>query len=388
MATLKFKEASPYTKPRPQPPPEDYLYKLHEDDLALENHTADNVVINIAIFGIGRAGTIHLSNIVRNPRCKLLYIVDDIETNWAKIKKHFSLNDVIFLTSKQSEKVFSDPKVQAVVVASPTYTHEEIVIKSLAGKKAVFCEKPVAETREDTKKCFEAAKKAGKPLFTAFNRRFDPSFNAVKRRVRNGEVGHVHTMKIISRDSPMPSIDYLRVSGGIFHDCMVHDIDMMTWILGEYPSSVAVQATANVPEIKAINDVDTVVATLKFPSGTLGMINLSRNSCYGYDMRVEAFGPKGMVRAENEQPTHSVETMFGYRGSNTPPIYYSFASRFKLAYQYEMDHFLDIVLGKCETNVKPMEILAVSKIATACEESSRTGKMVELNWANEELPEI
>lgn len=126
-----------------------------------------------------------------------------------------------------------------MVVASPTYTHEEIVIKSLAGKKAVFCEKPVAETREDTKKCFEAAKKAGKPLFTAFNRRFDPSFNAVKQRVRNGEVGHVHTMKIISRDSPMPSIDYLRVSGGIFHDCMVHDIDMMTWILGEYPSSVS-----------------------------------------------------------------------------------------------------------------------------------------------------
>lgn len=87
-----------------------YLFRRHEDDLAFKNHTADNIVINIAIFGIGRAGTIHLSNIVRNPRCKLLYIVDDIEANWSKIKKHFSLNDVIFLTSKQSEKIFSDSK--------------------------------------------------------------------------------------------------------------------------------------------------------------------------------------------------------------------------------------------------------------------------------------
>lgn len=139
-----------------------------------------------------------------------------------------------------------------------------------------------------------------------------------------------------------------------------------------------------VPQIKAINDVDTVVATLKFPSGTLGMINLSRNACYGYDMRLEAFGPKGMIRAENEQPMGCVETMYGYRGPNTPPIYYSFASRFKLAYEYEMDHFLDIVLGKCEAIVKPKETLAVSKIAAACEESYRTQKMVELHWAPSE----
>lgn len=126
----------------------------------------------------------------------------------------------------------------AVIVASPTYTHEEIVIKSLAAKKAVFCEKPVAETREDTEKCYEVAKQCGKPLFTAFNRRFDPSYAALRQRVRNGEVGHVHMVNITSRDSPMPTIDYLRISGGIFHDCMVHDIDLMTWILGEYPTTV------------------------------------------------------------------------------------------------------------------------------------------------------
>lgn len=126
---------------------------------------------------------------------------------------------------------------------------------------------------------------------------------------------------------------------------------------------------------------------MKFPSGTLGMINLSRNACYGYDMRVEAFGPKGMVRVANEQP-NNVETMYGFNGPTTAPIYYSFASRFKLAYMREMDHFLDIVLGKCETIVKPIETLAVSKIAAACEESSRTGQMVGLDWATGELPVV
>lgn len=128
--------------------------------------------------------------------------------------------------------------VDAVVVASPTYTHEGIVRKALEAKKAVFCEKPIAEDNVNSIKCYETAKKVGKPLFCAFNRRFDPSYFAVRSRVRNGEVGHVQIIKTVSRDSPLPSIEYLKMSGGIFHDCMVHDIDIMTWVLGEYPIKV------------------------------------------------------------------------------------------------------------------------------------------------------
>lgn len=123
-------------------------------------------------------------------------------------------------------------------MASPTYTHEDIIIKALEAKKAVFCEKPIAENISDTAKCYEIAKKFGKPLFCAFNRRFDPSYSNVRDRVRNGEVGHVHTIKTVSRDSPLPTIEYLKLSGGIFHDCLVHDIDMVTWVLGEYPDKV------------------------------------------------------------------------------------------------------------------------------------------------------
>ncbi|XP_076757842.1 myo-inositol 2-dehydrogenase [Xylocopa sonorina] len=385
MATTKFRDtASPYSKPRPPPPSEDYLHHKYLNDLTLKQD-ARLPVLKLALFGVGRAGTIHLSNIVVNRRVKLVYIVDDIESKWASIKNYWHLDDVIFLNSKQADKVYNDPSVDAVIVASPTFTHEGIVRRALEAKKAVFCEKPIAEDDANSIKCYETAKKVGKPLFCAFNRRFDPSYSSVKERVRNGEVGHVHIIKTVARDSPLPTLEYIKTSGGIFHDCIVHDIDLMTWILGELPIKVAVQAHAHIPEIKAIGDYDTVVVSLHFPSGTLGNIDISRNSAYGYDQRLEVFGPKGMITADNEQPLHCVTTQYGHAGLNSPPIWYSFPSRFANGYRRELDHFIDVVHGKAESIVQPKETLAVIKIATACLESARTGKVVEIRWAKNEL---
>ncbi|KAK1123529.1 hypothetical protein K0M31_008234 [Melipona bicolor] len=384
MATAKFKSVSPYTQ-RPSPPPQDYIYKKYLEDLSLKK-VIRYPKVRLALFGVGRAGTIHLSNIVSSPRVKLLYIVDDIESNWANLKDYWHLDDVVLLNSKQADKVYNDPNVDAVVVASPTFTHEGIVRRALEAKKAVFCEKPIAEDTANSIKCYETARKIGKPLFCAFNRRFDPSYSAVRDSVRNGEVGHVHVIKTVSRDSPLPSIDYLKISGGIFHDCMVHDFDIITWILGEYPVKVSAQAHAHIPEIKGIGDHDTVVVTLYFPSGTLGMVDISRNSSYGYDQRLEVFGPKGVIRADNEQPIHCVTTQYDQEGINSAPIWYSFASRFMNGYRRELDHFVDVVLGKAECSVQPKETLAVIKIAAACQESARTGKIVDITWAPNELP--
>lgn len=149
---------------------------------------------------------------------------------------------------------------------------------------------------------------------------------------------------------------------------------------------VSAQAHAHIPEIKAIGDHDTVVVALYFPSGTLGMVDISRNSSYGYDQRLEVFGPKGMIRADNEQPIHCVTTQYDQEGINSAPIWYSFASRFMNGYRRELDHFVDVVLGKAESSVQPKETLAVIKIATACQESARTGKIVDITWAPNELP--
>lgn len=387
MATLKFKESSPYVQKQPEAPLEDYIYRKYFKNLKLETNSSvdDDRVFNTVIFGLGRAGTIHLENVLRNPRTKLVCVVEDDQSKWKSIKQIYNLKDVKFLTSKQSDQVFNDSNIDIAVVASPTFTHEQIVTKCLEGKKAVFCEKPIAENDKSIVKCYEIAKKVGKPLFCAFNRRCDNSFIAVKDRVRNGDVGHVHVIKTVSRDSPLPPIEYLATSGGIFHDCMVHDIDLITWILGEYPKKVSAGAACHIPEIKALNDFDTVIATLHFESGTLGVIDLSRHSNYGYDIRLEVFGPKGMVDADNEQPTHCVTYKDGLKGLRKPPIWYSFASRFQAAYNEELEQFINVLLGKMELPVKASDILAVSKIASACEESARTGKAVELTWNKNEL---
>lgn len=387
MATAKFKEASPYTRMNPAPPTEDYVHTKYVESLTLKKH-ARQPQLRVALFGVGRAGTIHLSSIMSNPRMKLMYIVDDIESKWPKLKDYWHLDDVTFLNSKQANKVYQDPNVDVVVVASPTFTHETIVTRSLESKKAVFCEKPIAENPENTLKCYELANKVGKPLFAAFNRRFDPSIIAAYERVHNGEVGHVHVMKVVSRDSPLPTIEYLKNSGGIFHDCIVHDFDMTTWMLGELPIKVTAQGHTHIPEIAAFGDYDTVMIMLYFPSGTLAMIDVSRSCNIGYDQRLEIYGPKGLVTVESQRPIPSLTVQHGVQGPMQAPMYYSFPSRYREAYQKEMDHFLDVTLGMTNMSVTSKQTMAVSKIASACEESAKTGKSVELKWSSDEIPEF
>ncbi|XP_063224008.1 myo-inositol 2-dehydrogenase-like [Bacillus rossius redtenbacheri] len=389
MATKKFVDPSPYTKPQSVGHDSDYLYKQYLKHLSLgDGSPLSTGVINFAIFGLGRAGTIHLSNLAQNPRAKLLYVVDDDVGRHAQLKKYWKLDDTVFLASSGASEVFKDSRVHAVVVASPTHTHEDIVHSALDSGMAVFCEKPVAENLQDSKKCYEHARRVGKPLFTAFNRRFDPAYSKLRDRVLAGEVGHVHIIKTTSRDAPLPTIAYLKESGGVYHDCSVHDIDMLCWVLGEYPTRVAVFGHANIPEIAQIDDHDTVAMIFSFPSGAVGMTDLSRNACYGYDQRLEAFGPRGVLRCDDERPMSGLSSQTGLDGATFNPIYFSFPSRFKLGYYYEMEHFLDYLQGKTtKMLVEDHEVLAVSKIATACDEAARTGRTVDITWSKDELPQ-
>ncbi|KAJ2951995.1 hypothetical protein O0L34_g4257 [Tuta absoluta] len=387
MATEKYATPSPYTLKHTYPT-QDYNHTEYVNNVTT-NHKAKSFSKPVvgAMFGLGRAGSIHLSSIMNNPRIILKYIVDDQTSKFAELKKYWQLsNEVIFLTSKDADKVYNDKAVNVVFIGSPTYTHHDIVTKSLAANKDVFCEKPIAENIEDTRKCYETAKAKGRALFAAFNRRFDPAYRSVKDRVRKGEIGHVQIMKVVARDSPLPSIDYLKTSGGVYHDCIVHDIDMICWVLGELPCRVQSTATALVPEVKAIDDFDTIAIMFTFPSGTIALGDNSRYCAYGYDQRLEVFGAKGMLKIENEKPTPSVESYIGHEGVKTNPIYYSFPSRFKAGYKNELEHFLDVVQHGVPMDVTSWQSLAVSKIATACEQSARTGKAVELDWSKDAIP--
>eukprot|EP00090_Calanus_glacialis_P029151 TRINITY_DN46780_c0_g1_i1.p1 TRINITY_DN46780_c0_g1~~TRINITY_DN46780_c0_g1_i1.p1 ORF type:complete len:423 (+),score=101.34 TRINITY_DN46780_c0_g1_i1:92-1270(+) len=385
MATKAFKTESPFEK---------ILTRTHdESDFKYTNYTkyissqagVSTSPVSLALFGLGRAGSIHLSNILASPRVNLKYIVEEDQSRWEPSKIRWNLTNTTFIHPNDVAQVYADPDLHACLIATPTFTHEGFIIGSLEGGKAVFSEKPISQEPSGTARCYQKADSVGKPLFCAFNRRFDPSFGNVRDRVRAGDLGHVHMIKTTSRDSPLPSIAYLKISGGIFHDCAVHDIDMITWILGEYPTEVFSAANSHIPEIKAIDDWDNVAITMKFPSGTLATVDLSRFANYGYDQRLEVFGPKGMLHVKNETPN---KTVFSDScGSSEVPMYYSFPSRHADGYMRELDHFLDVVQGKCEMSVTDRMTSAVSKIADACEESAKTARAVQLSWKEDELPQ-
>lgn len=360
----------------------------------------DTSPVRVALFGLGRIGMIHLEKIYSNPRTKLVYCVETIAERQRYVQTAWYLDDVTFLHSDDSDQVFNNPSIDAVVIGTPTFTHKELVIRALRAKKAVLCEKPLAPNHRGMAECYKLAKEMGVPLLTAFNRRFDPNFQDVHKRSQEGEVGDIRVIKTCSRDSPTPSIEYLKSSGGIFHDCACHDIDMIMWITGERPVKVTAQAHSYNEEIKAINDFDTVGILLQFPSGTMGMIDLSRLSSYGYDQRLEVFGPKGMLLGGNARPTGIMaETR---QGTNQPPYFYSFASRFAEAYAQELDHFVDCVKGGhqmteeiflevltlsfyffpglIEVSITAQDCMASWIVSQAAEESARLGRPLYINW--------
>ena len=171
-------------------------------------------MIGIALFGIGRAGGIHLVNLLQNRRAKLLYVIETDEQRWEAVRDANNLTQVVRLNASSVDQALNDKNVDAVVISTPTFTHEDLVERSLKAGKAVFCEKPLAETMEATKKLYGLAESTKKPLLVAFNRRFDPSFMNAYRRIRNGEIGHVQQLRTVSRDSPLPALKFLQTSGG------------------------------------------------------------------------------------------------------------------------------------------------------------------------------
>ena len=183
--------------------------------------------------------------------------------------------------------VLKDAEVEAIVVATPTNTHEYYVRKSLEAGKGVFCEKPLAANIKDVSSLYDLAEKVGRALYCAFNRRFDAGMCNVHDQVREGKIGKLYQIKTCSRDSPLPSLAFLRLSNGMFHDCAVHDIDVVCWVVGEEPVKVIADGSAFNEGIKGIGDVDTIAIILKFPSRVLATIELCRHSSYGYDQRLE-----------------------------------------------------------------------------------------------------
>lgn len=304
--------------------------------------------IGVALFGLGRMGTIHLYNLVREPRVKLLYIIDNDPKRLAFVEKRYFLEsqNVKLISPEQIDLVMNDKAVEACIIATPTFTHEIYAKAALLAKKHVLCEKPLAIKLDDVRELYKLAADNKLHLICAFNRRYDPSFRQIQHQVRNGEVGPVRVIKSCSRDSPTPGIDYIKISGGIFHDCVVHDVDLIVWMIQELPIEVHAFGHCYMEDYKALDDFDTCVISLKFKSGALGLIDISRKSSYGYDQRIEVFGEKGMLKLDEDKATAGEQ--HDATGIKTSCLKFSFPSRYAEGYQQEIVDLLNHIEGRCK----------------------------------------
>jgi myo-inositol 2-dehydrogenase/D-chiro-inositol 1-dehydrogenase len=214
-------------------------------------------------------------------------------------------------------------------------------------------------------------------MMIGFNRRFDASFAALHQAIRDGKIGKLETLIVTSRDPGPPPIGYIKQSGGLFRDMMIHDFDMARWLLGEAPTEIYATASCLVdPAIGQAGDVDTAMVVLKTASGAIGQISNSRRAVYGYDQRIEAFGSKGMLQAGNKTST-TVEFSGEPGVVRDKPLYF-FLERYAEAYRAELQHFIDCCLDKAKPQTTMDDGRHALALAEAAVQSLKTGQPVKL----------
>ena len=329
-------------------------------------------MIRIGLLGAGRIGQIHARAVSALDNVKIVAIHDPRDEAAAYVQ---AMTGAARHTSTM--EIINDPDIDAVIICSPTDQHAEQIIEAAQAGKHIFCEKPIDLSLERVRECVAEVEKAGVKMMIGFNRRFDTNFDAVKRNIKNGEVGDVELVQITSRDPEAPSVDYLKSSGGIFFDMMIHDFDMARYVLED--DIVEIYATGSVltdPEIGKIGDLDTATATLRSASGKVAIITNSRRASYGYDQRVEVHGSKGMVRANNLRGT-SV-TLANKEGYRSDPLLDFFMERYALAYKAELQTFCRILAGQSEEFPDQNDGLKASELAEAAWQSYKTGRAIKL----------
>ncbi len=330
----------------------------------------------VGIIGAGRIGKIHIENLLRKIPDINLKIVADINitdelNRWALEKR------VPKLTSDAYE-IINDPDIDVVVICSSTDTHTKYIQEAAKAGKHVFCEKPIDTDIKRIKETLVVVKEMGIKLMIGFNRRFDRNFMRCYESVSSGQIGEPQIVKITSRDPAPPSIAYIKGSGGIFFDMTIHDWDMARFQVGsEIKEVYATGAVLIDPEIGKAGDIDTAVVVLKFENGALGIIDNTRQAVYGYDQRVEVFGSKGCVIADNEA-TNTV-SIYTADCTNTDKIPYFFMDRYMDSYLIELKYFFDCLRKDIEPKPNGEDGLQNVLIALIAQKSYEENRPVKIS---------
>ncbi|RQS07990.1 inositol 2-dehydrogenase [Burkholderia sp. Bp9002] len=328
-------------------------------------------MIEFALFGAGRIGKIHAANLARQPGARLKYVVD------MHAPSAQALANAHGAEPADVARALGDAAVQAVVIASSTNTHADLIVAAANAGKAVFCEKPIDLGVARSRACAEAVRRNGVACMIGFQRRFDPTFAALKARVERGEIGEPEMLIVTSRDPGAPPLDYLRSSGGIFKDMLIHDFDVFRWLLGDDAQTVhATGSCLTDPVVRDAGDIDSTAVTIRTRRGLLCQINTSRRAAYGYDQRVELLGSKGMLQAGNVRPTEVVAWSAGGIATDVPEPF--FLERYRQAYAAEIAHFVHALRDGAPARTTIDDGLAALELAEAAMASWQTGRVIEV----------
>lgn len=328
-------------------------------------------MLNVGLLGAGRIGIVHARAITSHRDSRLVAVSDAIAESAAR------LADTYEAAARSSEDIIADPAIDAVLIATPTDTHSDLIEAATAAGKAVLCEKPVDLDLDRARACQKVAAATGQPVMVGFNRRFDPTFGALKSALDAGEIGKAELLSITSFDPAPPPVSYIKVSGGLFRDMMIHDFDMANFIMGEAPVTVMATGSSIVdPEIGAAGDVDTAVVTLTYADGRIAVIRNSRRAAYGYDQRVELLGSEGLLEVQNMLENTLVKsTAAGVTGAR--PTHF-FLERYMPAYEAEWAAFVEAVSSGSAMPVTLDDGVAALAMAEAATRSAGSGQPVRM----------
>ncbi|MGH9347527.1 MAG: Gfo/Idh/MocA family oxidoreductase [Vicinamibacterales bacterium] len=328
--------------------------------------------LNVGLIGLGRLGRVYARDLAtRIAETRLVAVADPIAAAAHEVAAEY---DVPAAYGSAAELV-ADSTVDAVVVVSPTHTHRDVVLEAVGHGTPTFCEKPPALSLDECRDMQDAVERHGAFFQMGFMRRFDPGYAAARRHVLEGKIGTPVVFKSTSRDPFRPSLEYANpaTSGGILVDMGIHDLDLARWFMGDVASVSAIGGVLAYPELATVGDIDNAIVSLTFASGNLGVIDLTRNGYYGYDISTELLGTEGTLRIGYLRETPLLLMTKNSVTHDTVPY---FMERFERAYTLQLQNFAQNVLAGREPPITIADGVEALRVALAATEACRTGRTV------------
>lgn len=326
--------------------------------------------VRFGLIGTGRIGQVHAASIAADPEAVLSWVADPFVAGAESVVARFGGT-----ATDSPEQLIASGEIDAVLIASPTPTHVDLIEAAVGAGLPVLCEKPIDLDIARVDALRPIVEASGVPVALGFNRRFDSSFAAARARVSAGEIGTLEQLSIISRDPAAPPAAYVEVSGGIFRDMTIHDFDMARFFVGDIVEVSATGARLFDAGAREHGDFDSAVTTLRAASGAMVTITNSRHSAVGYDQRIEAFGSEGMLQVAN-MPSSLVSLSNSTAVESRLPYPEFFLERYADAYASEIGEFVKLVRGEVSTSPTFEDGRAALILADAAQRSATEGIVV------------